>query len=195
MPVIRRHFRTRLGRPVATLAAALVVGFGLAWTSPETAEAVGPCANAGSQFEPGSLPRMRWKVRCLLNRERARRGLARLHYSRLLRLSANAHGLDMVRHRYFSHRGAGGRTLGARVARAGYRAGARRWIVGENLGWLTERQSLERTMVRLWMASPPHRHVILNPRYRDFGLSVIAGAPDPSRARAMTFVLQLGRRW
>jgi uncharacterized protein YkwD len=45
------------------------------------------------------------------------------------------------------------------------------------------------------MASPPHRHVILNPRYRDFGLSVIAGAPDPSRARAMTFVLQLGRRW
>lgn len=134
------------------------------------------------------------QTQCFVNRERISRGLAPLRSNRLLDESSEAHARDMVRRDFFSHTAPGGASPADRIARTGYLRGQGRWLVGENIGWLSARPGAGRAMTRMWMASPPHRAVILERRYRDVGLAAVRGAPSWS-GDAVTFVLQTGRRW
>ena len=188
------HVRLHLTRSTLAIAAALAMLAGLAVAPAGAGAAVPRCKHAGSQFEPGSLGRIRWKTKCLIDRARVRRGLSRLRYRRGLRLSAKAHARDMVHRAYFSHSTPDRSSLTTRIARTGYLSSARGWAVGENLGWLREPSRPALSMLRGWMRSPPHRHLILNPVYSDVGLWVVRGAPSAYRGRALTFVLHVGRR-
>jgi uncharacterized protein YkwD len=153
-----------------------------------------PCADAGSGFAAGSLVRVRSQSECLVNRERVLREIPPLRTSPLLEDSAQAHGRDMLERDYFSHTAPDGGTPAGRIGRTGYLRGARSWLIGENLAWLSMRPYPARATVRMWMDSRAHRAVMLDPRFREMGIAVLSGAPTYRRA-ALTLVLNLGRRW
>lgn len=131
---------------------------------------------------------------CLLNERRAHHGIRRLHMNRRLSRAARAHTLDMVRRNYFSHTSRSGGNVVQRLARAGYMRGARRWFIGENLAWGSGGRSTPREIVRAWMASPGHRHNILQSRFREIGIGLALAAPSGSRSSAVTFTTTFGVR-
>lgn len=98
--------------------------------------------------------------------------VAPLEGSALLHRIALAHSRDMAGHHYFSHVGRDGSTPGARLTRSGFAWSA----VGENIAW---GQTTARSVVRAWLASPPHCANIMD---RDFTRTGIAYGIDPTRA-------------
>ena len=102
----------------------------------------------------------------------------------------------MVRARAFAHATPGGPTLVARVRRAGYlRAGRPTWL-GENIAWGAGARASARSILRGWMASPPHRANVLAPRFREIGIGIATGAPARLRSAspAATVTADFGRR-
>ena len=97
-------------------------------------------------------------VVCLVNQQRARRQLPRLHQSPRLNRSAQGWTNTMVSQRDFSH----GADFATRISAAGFN-----WqMVGENIaaGYRTPA-----AVVRAWMASPGHCRNILSPSFADVG--------------------------
>jgi uncharacterized protein YkwD len=116
------------------------------------------------------------QVICLINAERTDRGLRALRGDGDLARAARRHSADMVRRSYFSHVTPGGADLGARIRAVGYGSG-RSWRAGEALGWGTGARATPAELVDEWLASPPHRRILLDPGYRELGVGVSAGAP------------------
>src|SRR3954447_3958367 len=134
-------------------------------------------------------------VRCLVNAQRAAHRLAPLRPSRQLRVAAEAHGADMVAHRFFAHVSPFSGAVTDRVRRVGYLAHTQDWSLGEDIAWGEGSLSTPQSIVTAWMNSPGHRAVILHRDFRDVGLGVTAGVPiaDGSMPGA-TFVLDAGAR-
>jgi uncharacterized protein YkwD len=114
-----------------------------------------------------------------INQTRQSHGLAALRSSGNLSASARRYSAYMLARNYFGHM--------SRI-----RASWSRWSwVGENLamypGWGTRVGSI----VRGWMHSPPHRHVLLSPRFRAAGVGYAHG--KMGRQRATTVTLHVGR--
>jgi uncharacterized protein YkwD len=141
------------------------------------AQAQSPCAGADEQVTAQNMGQARASVRCLLNEERAERGVRRLRGSELLRAAATRHSEDMVSRTYFSHDGPGGSTLASRVTRAGYVNPRIAWTVGENIGWGSGAIGTPKAMVKAWMASPGHKANLLNPTFKDLGIGIALGSP------------------
>ena len=158
------------------------------------AAAGGDCARARELPREASLELAVAPVMCLVNGERAERGLAPLRASRTLARSARAHSLDMVQRRYFSHISPGGATVCERVRRMGYRAGGCR--VGETIAWGTGKRSTPAELVRSFMNSAGHRRILLERRYREVGVGLALGAPvdGVGDGDGATLTLDFGRR-
>lgn len=180
--MVRAGARHRIRCALLALASALSIGAADA----ASAEA---CANARAAATAYSAP-ARSAVRCLINAERSARGLAPLRASGDLRRAARLHAVDMVRRGYFAHVSPEGRTMAQRVKRTGYLSGARRWALGEDIGWGTGSAASAAGIVQAWMASPAHRAVILDGRFRELGLGVAGGLPQGGSGA--TFVLDAG---
>jgi uncharacterized protein YkwD len=129
-------------------------------------------------------------VNCLINDIRSSRGLPALTRSPELQAIAQRHGADMVTRRYFAHVSPTGGTVDKRARRAGYLDGPC-WVLGEDLGWAPPAIASAQAVVDAWMESPTHRAVILDPRFREIGIGLVAAAPVGDSAGA-TFVLELG---
>jgi len=153
-------------------------------------------ACAGADAQPGQTARteLARTTVCLLNQERGRRGLSRLSLDRRLSSAARAHTRDMVRRRYFAHVSRSGGDVVDRLNRVGYMRGARRWLVGENLAWGGGSRSTPRQIMRTWMHSPGHRRNILDSRFRELGIGVLAGAPVEAGAVSATYTTTFGAR-
>lgn len=154
--------RLRLLAAVATLGALLVpasVGWGAASAHRSGARSVLRAQNAVE------APLVR-----LINRTRSAHGLPALRISRELVRAAEAHAREMGRQGFFAHESADGTSAGDRIRRF-YRVTGR-WIVGENLLWrspdVTPGQALQ-----MWLASPPHRHVLLLASFREIGVAAV----------------------
>jgi uncharacterized protein YkwD len=131
---------------------------------------------------------------CLMNRERRRRGLRPVRMNPSLTRAAQTHSRAMVRDRFFAHVGPGrAATLTSRLRAARYipRRGA--WAVGENIGFGTGVLGSPLAMHRAWMHSTPHRHDILQPRFREAGFGIYRGAPY-MRDRGATYTVDFGVR-
>lgn len=179
-------------RPRLLLLSALLA-LTVAAALPAGATAAG-CANgAASPSSISSRTALKATV-CLVNEERASRGLRRLRLNRRLSRAAVRHGRDMVRRDYFSHVSPSGSTLLRRIKHAGYIRGARAWWAGENLAWGSGGSANARSIVRAWMKSPGHRSNILDRRYRELGMAVVRGAPGVSGGPAATYVNTFGYR-
>jgi uncharacterized protein YkwD len=148
------------------------------------------CPHATLLPDGGNLPAVTAAVRCLLNGERADRGLTPLRTDSQLQRAALAHGADMVERSYFSHTGRNGSQVADRIRAAGYLADSVSWRVGENLAWGTGDLSTPQTIMKAWMDSPGHRANILRADYREIGLGVVGG--NPSGSEGATFVTEFG---
>jgi uncharacterized protein YkwD len=105
------------------------------------------------------------KVVKLVNRIRAHHGLRKLRASRTLAHAASDHTGDMLSADYLSHDSRDGTPMATRVRRY---TGAR-WV-GENIAVTSRRRGVARRVVRMWMASPGHRAVLLSPKSRRIGV-------------------------
>jgi uncharacterized protein YkwD len=114
---------------------------------------------------------------CLLNQERASRGLRKLRADAKLRKAADTHADDMVAKHYFAHESKSGATFVTRIKRTGWHRSRRSWTVGENIGYGCDSLATPRSMVAGWMKSSGHRSNILARQFRMIGVGVASGAP------------------
>jgi uncharacterized protein YkwD len=168
-------------------AAAFVAAIG---TTTDAVAAPGGCSNASAAAAAVPAPAVGSAVRCLVNIQRSRHGLAPLQPSERLRLAASAHSQDMVARSFFDHVSPGGATLLDRVRRAGYRGRT----LGENIGWGRYDLGSPAAIVQAWMESPPHRAVFLSRRFREIGVGVAVGTPSSRTETGAIYVLDAGRR-
>jgi uncharacterized protein YkwD len=159
--------------------------------------AAAPSSCAHAQAAAGSLGAgaAAETLRCLINAERARRGLRPVRGDTRLRRAAGRHARDMATHGYFAHVARDGSSPAARVRRTGYLRGARSWSVGEALAWGRDAGAAPRRLVARLLRSPSHRAIILNPAFREVGVGVALGAPDhQGGGPALTVALDFARR-
>jgi uncharacterized protein YkwD len=180
----RIRMRSTALRLAPVLAAAALAGPAVL---PAPALAAGACAGAGLRPSPARTASLSQTTLCLLNRQRAQHGLRALYSNSRLALAARRHTRDMVVHNFFAH----GDLLG-RLARAGYFRGRRSWSVGENIAWGSGSSATPRAIVSMWMQSPGHRANILNGRFREIGVGLVAGAPVPGVRGAATYTTDFG---
>lgn len=163
----------RLRASTCPAAITILLATGLA-PAPAAAAAAAGCH--ASARVPASAPRTaQAAVICEINRERRGRGLRPVAANPRLTRMARRFARSMVRLGFFSHISPGGGTLLDRVREAGY--GGHRIAAGEALAWAQGRLATPHAVVRAWMASPPHRAVLLGRGYRDVGIGVALGNP------------------
>lgn len=104
-----------------------------------------------------------------LNRVRAGRHLPAVREDRRLDRAALSHSRDMGGHGYFAHGSWSGRVMAA--------AGSAR-SVGEVIGWRVQSSPAgeARALVREWLASPPHRQVLLSGDFTRVGIGRATGS-------------------
>lgn len=103
------------------------------------------------------------EVTRLINVEREARGLAPLSLDPLLSNAAQGHSDDLAAHNLFSHTGSDGRDFWQRVLDSGYPAYFGGETVAAGYGSPAE-------VVRGWMGSPPHQHILLLPEVTQLGV-------------------------
>jgi uncharacterized protein YkwD len=126
-----------------------------------------------------------------VNDVRAAHGLPAVVISAGLVRAAEAHTHDMLGRQYFEHAsGPGGEAFSHRVLRFFHpRSGAR---LGELLAWGTGTQGGAQSTVRSWLASPPHRALLLPPAFTLLGVGVESGRFQGHRG-ATVWTADLGR--
>jgi uncharacterized protein YkwD len=154
-----------------TLGVSLVFAAGAGLTT-----ASASCPHAGAHPHQVSLTKLRNAMTCLVNHERASRGLHRLDSNGRLERAAQQHTDVMLAKDCFSHRCPGESGLGRRVRRTGYTRGYGRFRFAENLGY----DNTPREMIKRWLRSGFNRNNLLKRRFRDVGVGVGWGTPKAS---------------
>jgi uncharacterized protein YkwD len=190
--------RTRSGSKLgASLAAVVLVCAGaLAAIGAPTAAASSVCAGANLHPSATNVRAADAATLCLVNQIRTSRGLRPLRANRELGRVARSQVTAMVRHDYFADVRPTGQTPLALVAVTRYPAHAAEFAVGQNIAWGTGSFTTPAHIVAEWMASPPHREIMLSSEYRNAGVAVTPAVPtvlDPSGAGA-TYAIEFGMR-
>jgi uncharacterized protein YkwD len=161
---------------VAVLALALAV----ALVVPAGAGAV-DCPGADAVPGADNLPAIGQATLCLVNEERAARGLQALRVNARLGNASVGYSQRMVAQAFFAHDEPDGTTLVERLTSVGYLNGGDDWVVGENIGWGQGPLATPRSMVTAWMNSAGHKRNILARDYSEIGLGLAIGTPgDPT---------------
>jgi uncharacterized protein YkwD len=163
-------------RTAQRLAVSSLLAVTAAVAAPSVASAAGCSAADRSPGALGQAATARTTL-CLLNKERASRGLRKLRADARLRRAADRHAGDMVAKRYFDHDSKSGASFVTRIKRTGWTRARRSWTVGENLGYGSGALATPRSMVRAWMHSSGHRANILGRQFKMIGIGVADGAP------------------
>ncbi len=165
-------------------------------TVPAATAAAKPCTSENLMPDAGNTSQIRHATRCLLNKERKRRGRRALAASGALTDAAQSYAAQMVRDSFFDHVSPAGSTLLSRIRRStDYLADAARYTLGENLAWGSGELATPRQTVIAWMRSPGHRRNILDRRFREAGFGVAAGMPGSGiSGSATTYANVFGQR-
>jgi uncharacterized protein YkwD len=99
-----------------------------------------------------------------MNSVRTSHGLAPLRMDVRLLHAARSHSADMMQRQYFAH---------GSVASRARAHGARGPVFGEDLAWASGLTA--QWVVDHWLASPPHRAVLLRPGFRRVGIGIAFG--------------------
>jgi uncharacterized protein YkwD len=177
----------------AVLVTPLLAAIAALLFAPQTHAASPPCAATTVAAGHAPAATVGRAVRCLVNAQRAAHGLKALRPSRELRVAAEAHGADMVAHRFFAHVSPFTGAITDRARRAGY-VRSDDYALGEDIAWGEGELSTPDSIVTAWMNSPGHRAVILDRDYRDVGVGIVAGVPVDAELPGATFVLDVGSR-
>jgi uncharacterized protein YkwD len=112
----------------------------------------------------------------LINNARAQHGLHGLRPSSALARAATGHARAMARFGFFAHESRDGSSPRDRIARVDPRLASRG--VGEVLLWRSPGPSPDQAL-SMWLASPPHRAVLLDPGLRLIGLVAFEAQAAP----------------
>jgi uncharacterized protein YkwD len=107
-----------------------------------------------------------------LNAIRTLHGLVPLTENAALDASAAQHSTEMAAKGYFEHNSANGTAFWKRIQHWYGSVGFGFWSVGENLLWSSPDVDPVGAL-RMWMNSPEHKANILNPRWRQIGISSV----------------------
>jgi uncharacterized protein YkwD len=145
-----------------------------------------PTARSASD---AALARLDSGVLAQLNEIRAQHGLQPLRANARLAVAAAQHSREMGASGYFEHDSLDGTAFWKRIARWYGSTGYRYWSVGENLLWSAPDVDAPGAL-DLWMHSPEHRANILNPRWREIGISAqhFAAAPGAYDGLEVTII-------
>ncbi len=163
---------SRLLLPVALLTGALG---GDAVPAAASAAATMPAVHAAARkpavFGPAVLH--------ALNQVRRHYHLPTVSADRRMSRAAYLHSHDMAHNHYFAHGAWSGRVA---------RSAGEPHSMGEVLGWLTRASARQEAawLVRSWLASPPHRAVLLNGNFRRVGIGRADGKFDRTPAAVYT---------
>lgn len=122
-----------------------------------------PCVTPKEEQELGDA------VLLLINQERSKRALTPVKVNRYLKSIAEGYACRMVEGQFFDHRDA---ATGAQPRDRAIAGKYRGYAVGENLA---AGQETPEEVMQVWMESPPHRNIILDPMWRDVGIGVRGG--------------------
>jgi uncharacterized protein YkwD len=182
-------------RPAALLVSLLTLAVAAFVLWPRDSEkASDPCGAVDAKPSVTGAQAAGQTTLCLLNRERAQRGLTPLRENGLLSAASLEHSQDMVRRRYFEHTTPDGRSVGDRLRAVGYARG-RSASAGENIAYGFGPESTPASIVAIWMKSPPHREDILRPSFTEIGIGIAPGAPElpaEKQADSATYATDFG---
>jgi len=117
----------------------------------------------------------------ILNVARAHHGVPRLKADRRLGRAARMHSADLARRGLLAHESSDGTPMARRVRRF---VDAR--VVGETIAAIRQRRGAASTAVRLWLASPPHRAIVLSRAFASIGIGHRTGAVGRAPALVIT---------
>jgi uncharacterized protein YkwD len=140
--------------------------------------AASPAALAAPSRPAVALSSLERSVLVQINALRAQHHLARLRLNAKLTTAARAHSEQMATEGYFAHESADGSTFWKRVQSFYTSSSWRFWSVGENLLWSSPDVDA-RGALKLWWDSPEHRKNLLDPRWREIGVSAVHAAQAP----------------
>ena len=124
-----------------------------------------------------------------INAFRASHGLAPLKLSASLTAAARSHSVQMETDGYFAHNSFDGTAFWKRIqafypsSHFGY------WSVGENLLWSAPDVDAQKALT-MWENSPEHRKNMLDPHWREIGVSAVhsSSAPGVYSGQSVTIV-------
>jgi uncharacterized protein YkwD len=124
-----------------------------------------------------------------INAYRAANHLAPLRLSAPLTSAARSHSLQMETDGYFAHPSADGTAFWKRIETFYPDGTFAYWSVGENLLWSSPGVDAKKAL-DMWIASPEHRKNMLDPHWREIGVSAVhrTGAPGVYHGLAVTIV-------
>ena len=128
---------------------------------------------------PASVPPESAALIEKVNEIRRSSGLPTMRVSEELIGSSRGYARYMLKHDYFGHL-------------ASIHAGGDFQSLGETLAWHSGWRNRVRATVSRWMASPPHRAVLMSPTFRFIGAGRARGKMGSRRATA--WVAQVGAR-
>jgi len=170
-------------------AIAIVVALGIAAPAAQAAN----CPGADLLPSVVTVTTVKAATLCVLNDERAGRGIAPLGSDAVLERAAKAYSATMIRQGFFAHVSPAGQQLEQRLAP--YVSGAQTWDIGENLAWGEESLATPRAIVGGWMRSATHRANILNASFSEIGIGIVNGSPAGSDyLRSATYTTEFGTR-
>jgi uncharacterized protein YkwD len=141
-------------------------------TQSGTAAAASASASAARVTTTSVASQLQLLVAAQINVVRRSYGRSRLTFSPQLTRAGREHARELALAGYFSHDWSDGSPFGSWIKRFYPVGKARTWRAGENLAWsvqdVTARQAVE-----MWLASPEHRRILLDKRWRQVGLGVI----------------------
>jgi uncharacterized protein YkwD len=148
-----------------------------------------PVLAAGGASSVAARPALDREILAQLNQVRAAHGLSRLRSSRPLSASAAQHTLDMLEHGFFAHRSSGGGSFATRVVRFYPSSGFKRWLTGETILWDSPDVGAGAAVLE-WLNSPEHHRILLDPTWREVGISAIHAttAPGTYQGREVTVI-------
>jgi uncharacterized protein YkwD len=115
---------------------------------------------------------LQFLVAAQINVVRRSYGRSRLTLSPQLTRAGQEHARQLALAGYFSHDWSDGSPFGSWIKRFYPVGNARTWRAGENLAWSVQDVSAPQA-VEMWLASPEHRRILLDKRWRQVGLGVI----------------------
>ena len=188
-PLARAERRVLRRLSVPVCATAILASLTLSASPAQAAS----CAGANLLPAVSSVPAAKAATLCLLNNERAARGLGPLSNEPTLEAAATAYSHAMVQQRFFAHVSPGGQTIAERLA--SYVGSARSWVTGENLAWGEGGLATPGAIVRGWMQSPSHRDNILKGAFDEIGIGIAGGTPGGGLpAVSATYTTHFGAR-
>ena len=190
---IRMMFGTAVSIAAAALllSALMLVTASVAGVGVATATA-GKCKWAHAGPRHVSRAHARHAVVCQINKKRRRHGLNGVDSKHALRRAGKRHSKYMQGHNCFAHQCPGEKDLVGRINATSYLPCNCYWRVDETLAWAAKALGTPSAIVRAWMHSPPHRHVLLDGRLKNVGIGLIWGSPANPGARAATYTADFG---